>query len=133
MSSKPTVRLPTRVGDRATRASESTIPRPGSSREVCQRFHQAVELIGRRWTGAILQVLLQGPARFSEIAAALPAITDRMLSGRLRELEAEGLLTRTVVPDSPVRVEYALTEKGRDLTPALDELAGWAHRWLPEL
>ena len=90
-----------------------------------------MELIGRRWTGAILQVLLQGPARFSEIAAALPAMTDRMLSGRLRELEAEGLVDRTVFPEVPVRVEYALTEKGRDLTPALDELAEWAHRWIP--
>lgn len=119
-------------GSAAPAPNLSTRPPPGSSREVCQRFHQAVELIGRRWTGAILHVLLQGPARFSEIAAALPAMTDRMLSGRLRELESEGLVDRTVYPEVPVRVEYALTEKGRDLTPALDELADWAHRWLPE-
>lgn len=126
-------RKPTGVEERAAAAPNlGTRPPPGSSREVCHRFHQAVELIGRRWTGAILHVLLQGPARFSEIAAALPAMTDRMLSGRLRELEAEGLVDRTVYPDAPVRVEYALTEKGRDLTPALDELADWAHRWLPE-
>lgn len=105
---------------------------PGEAeRAVCVRFHQAVELIGRRWTGAILQVLLQGPARFSVIGATLPQMTDRMLSERLRELEAAGLVARTVVPSVPVRVEYALTEKARDLTPALDELAAWAHRWLP--
>jgi DNA-binding HxlR family transcriptional regulator len=106
-------------------------PAPEARRAVCWRFHQAVELIGRRWTGAILHVLFQGPARFSVIGGALPEMTDRMLSERLRELEAAGLVARTVVPTVPVRVEYALTEKARDLTPALEELAAWAHRWLP--
>lgn len=117
--------------DRIPQARSADAPAThDSARSVCQRFHLAVELIGRRWTGAILQVLLQGPARFSVIGASLPAITDRMLSERLRELEAEGLVARTVVPAVPVRVEYALTDKGRDLTPALEELGAWAHRWL---
>ena len=102
-----------------------------SEREVCARFHQAIELIGRRWTGAILHVLLQGPARFSVIKSALPEMTDRILSERLRELQAEGLLSRSAYPSVPVRVDYALTEKARALTPTLDGLADWAHRWLP--
>ncbi|MFL5481950.1 MAG: winged helix-turn-helix transcriptional regulator [Gemmatimonadaceae bacterium] len=102
-----------------------------SEREVCARFHQAIELIGRRWTGAILQILLKGPARFSVIKSALPEMTDRILSERLRELQAEGLLSRSAYPSVPVRVDYALTEKARDLTPMLEGLADWAHRWLP--
>ena len=102
-----------------------------SEREVCARFHQAIELIGRRWTGAILHVLLQGPARFSVIKSALPEMTDRILSERLRELQAEGLLSRSAYPSVPVRVEYVLTDKARELAPMLEDLAVWAHRWLP--
>jgi len=102
-----------------------------AERSVCTRFHAAVELIGRRWTGAILHILFQGPARFSVIGATIPEMTDRMLSERLRELEAAGLVARTVVPSTPVRIEYALTAKGRDLSPALEAVAAWAHRWLP--
>ena len=112
-------------------ANAEARPVSDAERAVCVRFHQAIELIGRRWTGAIIQVLLQGPARFSVIGATLPQMTDRMLSERLRELEAAGLVERSVVPSVPVRVEYAPTEMARDLRPALDELAAWAHRWLP--
>jgi DNA-binding HxlR family transcriptional regulator len=97
---------------------------------VCSRFHQAVELIGGRWTGAIIQTLLQGKTRYALIKAAIPDITDRMLSERLRSLEAEELLTRKVVPESPVRVEYELTEKGRSLESSLNEIGTWAERWI---
>jgi DNA-binding HxlR family transcriptional regulator len=97
---------------------------------VCSRFHQAVELIGGRWTGAIIQTLLQGKTRYALIKAAIPDITDRMLSERLRSLEAEELLTRKVVPESPVRVEYELTEKGRSLQSSLNEIGAWAERWI---
>ena len=123
---------------------------------VCARFHQAVELIGGRWTGAIIQTLLQGKTRYALIKAAIPDITDRMLSERLRSLESEELLTRRVVPDitdrmlserlrfleseelvtrrvipeSPVRVEYELTEKGRSLESSLNEIGTWAERWI---
>jgi DNA-binding HxlR family transcriptional regulator len=99
--------------------------------QVCSRFHQAVELIGGRWTGAIIQTLLQGKTRYALIKAAIPDITDRMLSERLRSLESEELLTRKVVPDSPVRVEYELTEKGRSLESSLNEIGAWAERWIP--
>jgi DNA-binding HxlR family transcriptional regulator len=98
---------------------------------VCSRFHRAVELIGSRWTGAIIQTLLQGRTRYAFIKAAIPDITDRMLSERLRSLEAEDLLTRKVIPESPVRVEYELTTKGRSLHDALREISDWAERWIP--
>ena len=98
---------------------------------LCARFHRASELIGRRWTGAILFVLLQSPrCRFATLRAAVPDITDRMLSERLQELEHEGIVERTVVPDTPVRVEYALTRKGRALASAIDALAAWAEKWI---
>ena len=98
---------------------------------VCSRFHRAVELIGGRWTGAIIQTLLQGKTRYALIKAAIPDITDRMLSERLRSLEAEDLVTRWVIGDTPVRVEYELTEKGRSLENALQEISTWANRWIP--
>jgi DNA-binding HxlR family transcriptional regulator len=97
----------------------------------CPYFHQAVELIGRRWTGAILEILMQGGSlRFSTIAAAVPDLSDRMLSDRLKELESYALVERTVFPGPPVRVQYALTAKGQELEPALSELKRWARRWL---
>lgn len=102
-----------------------------SPNKVCSRFHRAVELIGSRWTGAIIQTLLQGKARYALIRSAIPDITDRMLSERLRSLEAEELVIRRVVPESPVRVEYELTEKGRSLQASLHEIGAWAERWLP--
>lgn len=97
---------------------------------VCARFHQAVELIGGRWTGAIIQILIQGKTRYALIKAAIPDITDRMLSERLRFLESEDLVTRRVVPESPVRVEYELTEKGTSLQRSLREIGVWAERWI---
>jgi DNA-binding HxlR family transcriptional regulator len=96
---------------------------------VCQKYHRAVELIGRRWAGAIIQALLPGQARYASIRDAIPEISDRMLSERLRELESEGLLVRQVFPETPVRVEYALTEKGRALEPALVAIGTWAAQW----
>jgi DNA-binding HxlR family transcriptional regulator len=97
----------------------------------CPRLHEAVELVGKRWTGAILAVLLQGGRmRFSEIAQAVPALSDRLLSERVKELEKRGMVERRVGGASPARVEYELTPMGRDLAPALSELEAWAHRWL---
>jgi DNA-binding HxlR family transcriptional regulator len=96
----------------------------------CPLYHEAVELVGRRWTGAILRVLMDGPLRFSQIAQAVPALSDRLLSERMKELEARGIVERRVGGASPARVEYELTEMGRDLAPALEELEAWAHRWL---
>ena len=96
----------------------------------CPRYHHAVELIGRRWTGAIIRLLLPGSARFNALRAAVPDISDRMLAERLRELEAEGVITRTVVPEVPVRVEYELTAKGRALEGVVLAIAKWAEGWV---
>jgi DNA-binding HxlR family transcriptional regulator len=97
---------------------------------LCTRFHRASELIGRRWTGAILFVLLQKTCRFAEIRDAIPGITDRMLSERLQELEEEGLVDRRVVPDTPVRVEYSVTKKGKALSEAIGSIAKWAEKYV---
>jgi DNA-binding HxlR family transcriptional regulator len=104
----------------------------GVSPGCCPLYHQAVELIGKRWTGAIIVVLLDGPLRFSQIAQAIPELSDRLLSERMKELEARGLVERTVHPGPPVRVEYGLTEMGRELEPALVELKSWARRWMQQ-
>jgi DNA-binding HxlR family transcriptional regulator len=98
---------------------------------VCSRFHRAVELIGRRWTGALIQALLQGRARYAVLRDAIPDISDRMLCERLKELEAEGIVSRIVTPDTPVRVEYELTRKGRGLNDAVQAISAWAHEWIP--
>ena len=98
--------------------------------QLCTRFHRASELIGRRWSGAILYLLLKNKCRFATLRDAIPDITDRMLSERLQELEEEGLVDRTVVPDTPVRVEYSLTKKGRALTDAMNAIAEWAEKWV---
>jgi DNA-binding HxlR family transcriptional regulator len=99
---------------------------------VCARFHRASELIGRRWTGAIIFVLLKARCRFATLRDAIPDITDRMLSDRLQELEEEGIVERTVVPETPIRVEYALTKKGRALAPPIQAITDWAHKWIEE-
>ena len=96
----------------------------------CSSYHRAVELIGRRWTGAILFVLLDGPTRFSEFKQLVPDLSDRLLSERMKELEAEGIVERRVYAEMPVRVEYALTAKGEALEPAVRALKLWARAWL---
>jgi DNA-binding HxlR family transcriptional regulator len=96
---------------------------------VCPHFHAAIELIGKRWTGAILCALTDRPMRFGELARAIPGLSDRLLSQRLRELEDEGVVQREVEAGTPVRVTYSLTEKGAELGPAIDELRLWARRW----
>ncbi len=96
---------------------------------LCAHFHQAIELIGRRWTGAIVRVLMGGRLRYCEIRGAIPEVSDRMLSERLKELEAAGIVLRLVTPDTPVRVEYELTKKGRGLEQALAAVEEWAAEW----
>jgi len=96
----------------------------------CPRFHVGVEIIGRRWSGAILRAMLAGATRYTDICCAVPKLSDRLLSERLKEFETEGLVCRTVIPETPVRVEYHLTEKGRALEKAFEELAAWAEDWV---
>ena len=95
----------------------------------CPRFQHAVELVGRRWTGAIARALLGGPLRFSELERAIPGISARALTERLRELEREGIVERAVDADGPIRVRYRLTDKGAALDAVIDRLEGWAKEW----
>jgi DNA-binding HxlR family transcriptional regulator len=120
----------TRILDSADRATFPDRPTTAGRNGVCPYFHEAVELVGKRWTGAIVGALIPGARRFSEIAQAIPQISDRLLSMRLRELESEGIVQREVLDGSPVRVLYALTPKGRALEPAITELRLWARHWL---
>ncbi len=96
----------------------------------CPYYHEAIELVGRRWSGAIVRVLMDRPMRFSEIVQAVPELSDRLLSARMKELEARGIVAREVHAGPPLRVEYSLAEMGRALEPALTELEQWARRWL---
>ena len=104
----------------------------GGARSRCPYFHAAVELIGRRWTGAIVEVLLQEPEprRFGEIATAIPELSDRLLSQRLKDLEAHGIVERHLEAGRGGHPEYALTPMGRSLEPAVRELKAWGRAWL---
>ena len=114
---------PTPVEVCATAHAEGTSP-------FCPRFQYAIELIGRRWVGAVLRVLGSGPARFNEILAAVPNLSDRLLTERLRELEREGVVSRTVSHDRPVRVTYELTDCGRSLSEIICSIGTWSERWV---
>lgn len=103
---------------------------PDPIASFCPRYHRAVELIGKRWSGAILRVLLTGPSRFNQILAQVPGLSDRLLSERLRELETEELVVRHVCAGPPIRSVYDLTERGRDLEPAIRDISAWAEKWL---
>jgi DNA-binding HxlR family transcriptional regulator len=120
-----------RVKSPAKRPASSS-KRHGAEEEskVCTRFHHAVELIGRRWSGAIISVMLSGPQCFNELLTAVPGLSDRLLTERLRELESEGLVRRTVIPGPPVRVSYELTEAGENLKPVIESLGRWAEKWV---
>ena len=106
-----------------------TQPSVGAPGSVCPHFHAAIELIGKRWTGAIVCALTDRPMRFGELARAVPGLSDRLLSQRLRELENEGLVGREVEAGTPVRVTYSLTEIGEQLGPSIRELRAWAKQW----
>jgi DNA-binding HxlR family transcriptional regulator len=110
---------------------EETAPNQAGARPpCCSLYHRAVELVGKRWTGAILLVLMDGPLRFSEVKQLVPDLSDRLLSERMKELESEGVVLRRVIDSSPVHVEYELTDKGRALEPTVRALKSWAHHWL---
>ena len=97
---------------------------------LCRKFEAAFELLGKRWTGLIIRSLLMDRHRFSEFLEMIPSISDRMLAERLKELEALGLVERRVYPETPVRIEYHLTEMGNALEPVMDQVQRWADRWV---
>lgn len=95
----------------------------------CPAYTRAIEIVGRRWTGAIIRSMLAGAGRFGEIAHAVPGLSDRLLSERLKQLEQEGIVERVVKPTTPVRIDYVLTQKGRDLAGVVRAVADWAETW----
>ena len=112
----------------ATRTAN--IEHSSSIPQTCPRYEYAVQLLGKRWTGLLIHALMDGPRRFCELTASVEGLSDRVLSDRLRELEVEGIVERTVYPRIPVRVEYQLTEKGNALRPIYEEIQQWATRWV---
>ncbi len=115
----------------AMKPMETTTMTATSLNQSCPRYEHAAQLLGKRWTGLLLNALLEGPRRFCELTALVEGLSDRVLSDRLRELETEGIVQRVVYPQIPVRVEYQLTEKGRDLKPVVDAIHTWAQQWIP--
>ena len=111
----------------ATKPSETTIT---PVHYMCPRYEQAIQLLGKRWTGLILDTLMSGPQRFCELTSTVEGLSDRVLSDRLREMESAGIIERVVYPQIPVRVEYRLTEKGQALKPVVDSIHTWAERWI---
>ncbi len=117
-----------------TKPSTTTSSSPSTmmaQSHLCPRYEHAVQVLGKRWTGLLLHALMDGPRRFCELTAYVDGLSDRVLSDRLRELELEGIVTRIVYPQIPVRVEYQLTEKGLGLKPVVDAIQTWAEEWLP--
>ncbi|MFD0675130.1 winged helix-turn-helix transcriptional regulator [Cohnella sp. GCM10027633] len=98
--------------------------------KMCPKYESAAELLGKKWTGLIIRVLLGGPKRFKDIKEQIPDMSDKMLTDRMKELEAIGILTRTVYPEMPVRIEYELTEKGRHLENVIQSIQSWGENWL---
>jgi DNA-binding HxlR family transcriptional regulator len=96
---------------------------------MCPKYQKAAEMLARRWTVLIVRMLLGEPRRFSELRSVVPGVSDRILSERLKELESEGIVLREVYPETPVRILYSLTEKGRDLDRVVQEIQRWANIW----
>lgn len=96
---------------------------------MCPKYENAVELLGKKWTGLIIRVLLGGPKRFKEIKEQIPDMSDKMLTDRMKELEAFQLVQRHVYPEMPVRIEYELTVKGRSLEPVIQSIQDWGENW----
>jgi len=115
---------------KAAGSGKRALKKPLEDGKLCSRYHHAVELIGRRWSGALISVMLAGPQCFNELLGAVPGLSDRLLTERLRELETEGLVKRTVREGPPVRVSYELTEAGASLKPVVESLGKWATKWV---
>ncbi|WP_420593754.1 winged helix-turn-helix transcriptional regulator [Deinococcus sp.] len=110
--------------DRAERQADL----PTLSSPECA-VERALDVIDGRWTTLILRDLLRGTRRFGELKSSLRGVSPKTLTDRLRDLEGHGVLTRTVYPEIPPRVEYALTDKGRALNQVVGALAEWGEAW----
>lgn len=98
--------------------------------KMCPKYESAAELLGKKWTGLIIRVLLGGPKRFKEMKEQIPDMSDKMLTDRMKELEAIEIVKRNVYPEMPVRIEYELTDKGRDLEPVILSIQNWGEKWM---
>ncbi|MET1249272.1 helix-turn-helix domain-containing protein [Sporolactobacillus sp. STCC-11] len=96
---------------------------------VCPKLEKAFQILGKKWNGLIIEVLLVGETHFSTISGSIPELSDRMLSARLRELEGMGIIDRMVDTGYPIQVTYRLTEMGKEIKPILDEVHNWANKW----
>ncbi|MGE5675451.1 MAG: winged helix-turn-helix transcriptional regulator [Mycobacterium leprae] len=101
-----------------------------SYEQMCPKYEKAIELLGKKWTGLLIRMLLGGPKRFGEFRQQVPALNDRVLSERLRELEEQGVVRRIVHDTKPVLIEYELTDVGRGLEPVVESIQHWAERWV---
>ncbi|MDQ0252712.1 DNA-binding HxlR family transcriptional regulator [Evansella vedderi] len=98
-------------------------------KSICPRFEKGMGFLSQRWTGLIIYQLLSGPQRFCSIESSI-GVSGRVLSERLKDLENEGIVKREVFPETPVRIEYSLTEKGIALEPLMQEIEKWSQNWL---
>jgi DNA-binding HxlR family transcriptional regulator len=97
--------------------------------QMCPRYEKAIDVLGKKWTGLIIRILMGGKKRFGEFHAQMPDVSDRLLSERLKTLEDEGVIIRRVFDTKPVRVEYELTAKGRALEPVVTAIQAWGEHW----
>jgi DNA-binding HxlR family transcriptional regulator len=104
--------------------------KPMDNQKLCPKFEAAFELLGKRWTGLIIEVLIDGPKRFKELSDVINGVSDRVLVERLKELEEHGIVSRNVYPETPVRIEYKLTDKGSAMKPIMQEMQKWGADWL---
>lgn len=95
---------------------------------ICPKFEKAISLLSQRWTALVVYQLLLGTQRFSEIQSAI-GISGKVLSDRLKDLEHQDIIKREVIPDTPVIIEYSLTEKGRSMEPILRTIENWSQDW----
>ena len=98
--------------------------------KMCPKYESAAEVLGKKWTGLIVRVLLGGPKRFKEIKEQIPEMSDKMLTDRMKELEVQEIVKRNVYPEMPVRIEYELTDKGKGLEPVIQSIQEWGERWM---
>ncbi|WP_100406092.1 winged helix-turn-helix transcriptional regulator [Bacillus solitudinis] len=98
--------------------------------KMCPKYEHAMELLGKKWNGLIIRVLLDGPKRFKEIKSQIPEMSDRILTERVKELENSHIIERTVYPEKPVRIEYSLTEKGLALESVIESIQSWSEHWI---
>lgn len=98
--------------------------------KMCPKYESAIDLLGKKWTGLIIRVLLGGPKRFKDIKEQIPDMSDKILTERMKELEVLGVLERRVYPETPVRIEYELTAKGKDLETVIEAIQNWGEKWM---